>query len=381
MRSNLVFSVVRDPFDFSKLKGEWGNLLENSDSNNIYLTWEWLHTWWAIFGKNCELALIEVREKGGNLIGIAPFKFSRRRVFAGKRKMEFIGNGSDITSEYLDIIVRRGYESAVREGLAKVLDALDEIATISLKPLVHNNDLQNWAGEGWAFQKTSPYSTCPVFDLPPTWERFLATKSKNFRKKAKEYHRVCRRDLQLRLIRVEAAEELPARMNDLERLHKLRWQGRPASFSSNAYRQFHLDISRQFLARGWLRLFFLYDGDRPIGALYCYAYNNVYYYCQAGRDPAYNKYHLGYVMINLAIQEAIKEGARSFDMLTGEEAYKYHWANSRKTSVHLLACKNSFAYWRYNVEYLIDRLSYQHHKFRHRWRRISSHSKENPFEF
>jgi CelD/BcsL family acetyltransferase involved in cellulose biosynthesis len=144
-------------------------------------------------------------------------------------------------------------------------------------------------------------------------------------------------------------------MMDLERLHHLRWRGRSASFQSDAYRQFHSDIARQFLAEGWLRLFFLLDGEKPIAALYCYAYNGVYYYYQSGRDPGYAKYNVGFVLMNLAIQEAINEGAKLFDMLTGNEMYKYRWARRDNMCYHFLAFKDKGAYMKHHLRSLIHK--------------------------
>jgi CelD/BcsL family acetyltransferase involved in cellulose biosynthesis len=158
---------------------------------------------------------------------------------------------------------------------------------------------------------------------------------------------------------VDSDKELDGRIMDLEHLHHLRWKGRSTSFHSDAYRQFHCDIARQFLANGWLRLFFLLDGGKPIAALYCFAYNGVYYYYQSGRDPAYAKYCVGFVLMNLAIQEAINEKAKVFDMLTGEELYKYRWADRDNICYHFLAFNDKGAYVRYHLQSLIHKFFFR----------------------
>ena len=37
---------VNDVEGFRSLKETWNNLLRESSDNNIFLTWEWLFTWW-----------------------------------------------------------------------------------------------------------------------------------------------------------------------------------------------------------------------------------------------------------------------------------------------------------------------------------------------
>lgn len=359
MKSYVKIRLIQKKADFQELKEEWRSLLEDCSSKNIFLTWEWLFTWWKFFSlnnSNHKLSLIELRDRDGRLIGIGPFKLNKTKF---SNRSEFIGNGADVITEYLDLIIRKGYETTVRECASKLLNEFKGADVISFKPFMRGNIL-DWNDIKWPYRRMQRFSRCPVVDLPTSWDEFLKNKSKNFKKKSKEHYRVCRRDLKLRLIRVDSAKELQGRMKDLERLHHCRWSGMSASFNSEAYRQFHLDIARQFLENGWLRLFFLLDGKKEVAALYCFAYDGVYYYYQSGRDPAYAKYRVGFVLMNLVIQEAIREGARRFDMLTGEEVYKYRWADRDNICYHFLAFKNTGAYLRYYLQSFTHKFFFWH---------------------
>jgi CelD/BcsL family acetyltransferase involved in cellulose biosynthesis len=94
-------------------------------------------------------------------------------------------------------------------------------------------------------------------------------------------------------------------------------------------------VARRFLKQGWLRLIFLLDADRPIAVIYCFAYNKQYFFYQSGRDLRYEKFRVGFVLMNIAIQRAIKEKMDLFDFLTGEEDYKFRWADDIRHSRHL----------------------------------------------
>src|SRR5204862_1704708 len=80
------------------------------------------------------------------------------------------------------------------------------------------------------------------------------------------------------------------------------------------------------LERGWLRLFVLWLGDAPAATFYGFRYGSVFSFYQSGFDPAFGKLSVGTVTMGLAIKSAIEEGASEFDLLHGEEAYKFHWA-------------------------------------------------------
>src|SRR5207245_8162107 len=69
---------------------------------------------------------------------------------------------------------------------------------------------------------------------------------------------------------------------------------------------------------------------KPAAVLYVFRYNRVFYYFQAGFDPTYGKYSVGLVTMGLAIKSAIEEGVEEYDLLHGDEPYKFHWARAAR---------------------------------------------------
>jgi hypothetical protein len=62
--------LVRDLPGFQKLQPEWNELLDRSPNNSITLTWEWLSTWWQVYGAGRELRIVAVYDDA-RLIGAA----------------------------------------------------------------------------------------------------------------------------------------------------------------------------------------------------------------------------------------------------------------------------------------------------------------------
>ena len=73
-------TLVREESDLLALRGEWDALLRSSHSNGLFLTWEWISTWWRIYGDGRALHLLAARDDGGRLIGLAPLMRIRRRL-------------------------------------------------------------------------------------------------------------------------------------------------------------------------------------------------------------------------------------------------------------------------------------------------------------
>jgi hypothetical protein len=71
---------VREISDFEEMKVDWDALLEKSHVNtNIFLTWEWLSTWWNHFekGRKPLTLLVEDEQK---VLAIAPLMLSEYKL-------------------------------------------------------------------------------------------------------------------------------------------------------------------------------------------------------------------------------------------------------------------------------------------------------------
>ena len=331
----LTIATITRIEQLCELEPEWNQLLRSSSSNTVFLTWEWIATWWRVYGKSASLNVLVARDHG-TLVGIAPLKRITVRLLGQEfDRIEFIGSGSDVTPEYLDVIVRRGYEAAVATAFAETLAAESRPHVLDLRPLrpdsVAVTHLESRLGNGGRSRRVLD-AVCPVLDLPGSIEAFLQGRSRNYKKKIGEYQRRCRRELAATVRMSASQEDVRRDMEMLATLHRKRWGAQTRSFVSDEYIQFHQDLAKQALDHGWIRLFSLESRSRTVAMLYCFAYDGHYYYYQGGWDPDFVRNRVGLVLMHQAIQQSIIDGARVFDFLRGEEAYKGRWANRRLTN-------------------------------------------------
>src|SRR5438132_1272377 len=111
-----VIELIQDAQSFELLREEWEALLQASAANGLFLTWEWLATWWKHFSVERELFVLTARASG-ELMAIAPFSLRRCKLGAW---VEFLRTGS-VGSDYLDLTVRGGCESEVVQALGAYL--------------------------------------------------------------------------------------------------------------------------------------------------------------------------------------------------------------------------------------------------------------------
>jgi CelD/BcsL family acetyltransferase involved in cellulose biosynthesis len=334
-RSFIKIEKIESHWEFARLRCEWSELLESSDADCVFLTWEWLHTWWKHLAGGRELSIFAAR-CGHELIAIAPLakhppNLARGRPFS---TLEFLGTGQ-AGSDYLDFIVRKGYETQAVEVLAGVLAskrlALDW-TQLKQSGCVAGRIAECLGDDGWVVSEART-NTCPFIPLEGhTWESYLATLGSEHRYSFKRKWKRLQQDFAVRLEEVTTEEQCLDGVNLVIKLHNLRWQDREDSdaFCSEALAKFHREWAELARKRGWLRLFVLRLNEKPVACIYGFCYRRVFYFYQSGFDPAFANYSVGLVTMGLAIKNALEEGAREYDLLHGNERYKSHWSrNSR----------------------------------------------------
>lgn len=325
----VVVDKIEDTAGFERLGGGWNELLRSSDSDCLFLTWEWLYTWWRHHSRGRELYIVAVRF-GQQLVAIAPLCLRRHRLerLLPLPSLEFLGTGS-VGSDYLDLIVSRGCEEMALEALADHLDG--NRLPIELAQLRRNSCLASQLAarlerRGWSFSEEN-INICPFIDLSGhSWQSYLARLGPEHRYNFQRRLKNLARQFEVSLELVSSEEERREALAELIALHNQRWRGKSNAFHRDGLLSFHEELSRLALERGWLRLLALRLNGRAAASLYGFRYRNTFYFYQSGFDPSYSKQSIGLVIMGLAIKLAIEEGALEYDLLHGDEEYKFRWA-------------------------------------------------------
>jgi len=316
---------------FRRLRDEWDDLLSKSPSDSLFLTWEWMFTWWKHLGGRRRLSILAVRS-AGELIAIAPLAlrppdFGRLAPFPS---LEFLGTGL-AGSDYLDLIVRAGREQDALPALADFLGrgkTMLDLAQIRRGSSLAADLAGRIERRGWGLSEAAT-AVCPYIDLSGrTWGSYLAGLGPAHRANLNRRLRNLTRSSGLLFSEAGTEAERREFLGHLIALHNLRRRdlGGSEAFHTQGLIAFHEEFSALALRRGWLRLFLLRLDGAPAAAFYGFRYGRTFYFYQSGFDPAYGKLSVGLVAMGLTIRKALEEGAAEFDFLHGDEAYKSLWA-------------------------------------------------------
>jgi CelD/BcsL family acetyltransferase involved in cellulose biosynthesis len=330
----MQIQITESTEEFLQLRGEWNKLLQSSPVDCVFLTHEWLSTWWKHLSEGRKLHIVTARQNG-ELAGILPVaERTSQLVRMMPRVLEFLGSGV-IGSDYLDVIARKGQEQAVisavaehlhGHGLMLQLGQLREGSCLISALAEHMNRRE------WAVRKAK-LNVCPYIDLRGhTWETYLATLGPKVRKNINRYLRNLSKSFDMRADFVETPVEARDALQTAVDLHSKRWgtRGTSEAFQSEAVIAFHREFVELAAESGWLRLLILRLNNTAAAALYGLFYGPTFYFYQSGFDPDYSEHSVGAAALGLSIQKAIEEGASEYDFLHGAEEYKFHWASGTR---------------------------------------------------
>jgi CelD/BcsL family acetyltransferase involved in cellulose biosynthesis len=331
--------------DFQTLQPVWNQLLKNNLlGSNVFLTWEWLSTWWKHFGPGKRLMILTVEDQGA-ILGIAPLMFSEYKAsaFGHIRKIELVAARD---SDYNNFIILRENVAVVNSIVDYLKNKIPGWDWIELKEIPESTDklnLVNIFSHDFSSNltlKMNVCNSCPYVVLPVSINLLMEKLGQKMRQNLTRRLREMRKNYRVELKRYdEAGYSAKQAMTFLARLNKARWsaQGMPGLLDEkhDDFGNFQMDVAERFAEKGWLGLYFLMANDEPISAEYTFEYGRKVYSYLSGFDPSYSKYSVGNLLVMLLLERLIKDGFSEYDMLRGDEPYKFAWTNTYRQNFEI----------------------------------------------
>ena len=301
--------------------------------------WRWLSAWWRNYGPDdaqrarTQLFVPCLFDDADRLVGVAPWYLDHHGPQGYTLRM--LGSG-EVCSDYLSVLCQPHMEYAVTQALADYLtdDGLAagpdrphwdllQLDGIDAEDTAMAHLLRHLADRGCTVHRRDALS-CWRLELPATWDEYLQTLSKNYRKQVRRLQRNVLDSGRAVLHSVEKSEDLPRAVDVLIDLHQRRWAalGKPGCFASQRFAAFHYEVVPQLLHAGQLQLHWLELDGRPAAAEYDLAAGGVIYAYQSGIDPDLIGEQPGRLVTLATLRRAIEHGFRAYDFLRGDEPYK-----------------------------------------------------------
>jgi CelD/BcsL family acetyltransferase involved in cellulose biosynthesis len=313
----MQFETIDEPAALDAMAQEWDDLWRRDAGATPFQSPHWLIPWWRAFGGD-QLFTISGRENG-RLDLLAPLYILRDEDSDDSLGI-FIGTG---ITDYLDVLLAPGasaagiVDSITRDGVCPMWD-LQQLRPSS--PL-----LRTAIPSGWS-DNLDDQDPCPVLRIEGAGDELQNLISTSFRKRLRYYRRGLARQAPISFEQ-PSAETLDGFVTALFDLHAARWQQKnmPGMLADDIIQRFHREVARQMFAAGALRMHALRQGERIVAMFYGFGHHGTVHYYLSGYDPTLERLSIGTVIVAHALEEAVREGAHTFDFLRGAERYKYTW--------------------------------------------------------
>jgi len=337
--------------EFLDVRPEWDSLLEKSVTNEVFLSWEWISSWWEVFkDASRELYVLSGKNPMGETVGIAPFYLQKQTLFGThKRNIVRFCSSLETYPDHLDFIAMKEYEHLFSEGVVKYLIQNDKDWDLIKLDGVHENAIikKYLTSENPELKEllitSVPDSNCPYLAIDKSFEDYLKSFSPKKRQTLLRKRRILMNREKAVLKTVNCDEEPEKYIQELFSLHDVRakQKGIKTTFSGEEMHRFHDKAIHRLLKEGKVVLAFLYKESNALVSYYCIKHNNKYYYYQAGLSHEGERKSAGSVLLSLLLEEAFREGSREFDFLRGSEEYKFYWTKNSRKDYSLIVRKDN----------------------------------------
>jgi len=328
----------------AKYQKDWNLLLAISETNVIFLRYEWLLSYLQSFGQNDKL-LVLIAEEDSQIIGIAPLSIStRRRLWGSNRTVRFIGSHFP---DYNDFIASKEVKDRVlpamfshllsirnRWDIVKLNEVPDVSSTVAL--------CKRFASQNFRFWKARDASSCPQLITQGNEEEIR--KNLLRRKDFKFRHNWLKRQGNLEYRDCGSVEDVLSILNTYFSCHIARWEQTETKslFYDATNREFFSVLIKNMFPTGCLKFTVLSLDGLPLAFCFGFEYERMFIRYKSTFNNAFRKRSPGMVLLKLAIEEAIQKSMRGIDYTRGLEDYKMELSNSRSQNKCIFLYNNVF---------------------------------------
>jgi len=337
----------------------WRELVEAADVDPLGNDFDWVLAHVEAFGDARNICGWTLTDSAQRPVAILPFRLEPKRSLLSLSRALILQDGT-FDSEYLDVILRPGYE---RASIEKMLDLLSSTRAIDcavltgipsgsatlehLRPELEKRGLP---------RRERDFPACAA-PLPESFEDYLKARKSRIRSKIRSSIRRAG-EAGAKLVWSEDANTLEAELETLFELHQKRWvsAGKTGSFADERRRTFYNSLAPDFLRKGQLAFARLEVDGQTLACQFGATIDSTYYQIQEGFDPDRADLRVGTALRGTMIAELIQRGVRSYDFMAGIGRHKTDWgAVSRPCTTVAFALPRFRARLAYRLREFLDR--------------------------
>jgi CelD/BcsL family acetyltransferase involved in cellulose biosynthesis len=363
--------------EFKSFEPHWNALLARSGVDSIFLTFEWLWTWWEHFGAGHRL-LVAVVRRAERVVALVPWMISKREGFRQVQfvshkltdRKDFIIDGSEDRHSVMRLVLGSldrlpGWDLLLMDRFSE-----ESVCFPALKAVLAEYPQQrSMLRKRWV---------APYVAIEGDWDRFWNQLGAKFRISRKynmnRLHRAKRGPVfQFKL----DADEIDAWVDRFAALHISQWKtarGDYSLFEDPAMVRFYKALAHRTWPSGWVRMSALLLENEVAAMDLSFEYQGIFYGTLTCYDPRFASFSPGQMLQLELLREAFVRPLREFDLMSGGESYKLRFHPKARDlygfGFFSGGMRSQLArIWFFSLRPTLDRLSNSRLRTLHRWYR------------
>ena len=311
--------VRRDDAALTDLSGEWLSLWRKDPSASLFHTPQFARIAWETeLGADHSLGVIEMISDG-TLAGLATVMIDEDGV------LRFLGN--EAVTDYMGPISEPQDRDAVAKTFVEAIQGIEwrraELFGLAVPTGWPESIARAAKAAGYQVDEAQQ-DACPRIEPLGTYEDYLAALDGKLRHEIRRKARRLEREAGPFTVRLSTAETLDADLDRFYEMHRSS-SGPKGRFMHEDVAVLFTRIARAFDAEGWLRLTWLDIDGEPAAGMFSFAAKDTWSVYNSAYDHRKGALAPGMVLMAETIRMAAEEGCSTFDMLRGDEPYKYRF--------------------------------------------------------
>jgi CelD/BcsL family acetyltransferase involved in cellulose biosynthesis len=312
----------------------WNRLAQQSPTNTVFQTFEWLVSWWEALRESSQLRVV-LGFDNGNLIAAAPLVVSQRRRYGQTLVcVEFAGG---MPSDYLDFLYRDERDAAqlitaLRTDMRWDLLQLDRIPASSPTLSLLQQEFPGWLGTQFICD------FCPAYVFGPDHDGSDILKKKSLRR----HENGLKKAGAVAVRHSTRTEEIEPQLEDFFAQHVGRrtLTDTPSLFLDARYKQFYRVLTRRLALERRVVFTTLSLDAHPVAFHYGLVSGQRFFWYMPTFSMQHARLSPGEVLLACLFRFCRDHQMRELDFTVGDEAFKARFSNVKRYNVRFEAFRN-----------------------------------------
>lgn len=327
---------IRDAEELERWKVQWNDLLNKSDSKSLFLSFNWLLTWWKCHKDDRKKLCVYLFFDQNILVGVAPLMIKIHKLFWIRwNSIEFLSMMDHAYSPtncsgMLDLIYLPAYSSIIVNRLFTELKSDHRWYYLRLHPLLETSQTINLMKniserERYYFNSSRVFSGAQI-NANCSWDDYLKSLGNQLHDHFIKTEKKLSKQGNIEITEITSSTEIESWYSELLNIEKKSWKWtKGIRINEKVFKNFYKEIINKNAQDETLHLWFLKFDSVGIAYNLGISYEKFFVGLKSSYDHQFHKFSPGNILTYQVFKNCFDTGIEKIDLLWGNIQSKSLW--------------------------------------------------------